>query len=449
MINKFNHNHNKAVILPRLYNFDNLPKFPRVTVHLRVEDQGNSTLIINGNHILHLNSTATVMAFYYLNNYSEKEALQDIYRLYRQKYSVLKEDYRALINTIESILYNGSVCFCEIQNVDAVYPFQHFPSAPYRMDLALTYACNNNCYHCYNEPGRSVHSLSLTQWKEVLDKLIEIGIPHVVFTGGEPTLFKGLSELLAYAKKIGIITGLNTNGRRLSDTLFVQELVDAGLDHVQITFESAHPEIHNRIVQHPYAWDETNSGLINALAQKLFVMTNTTLLRENTPTLLDTLEYLANLGVPTVGINALIYSGRGKAVDNSLSENELFPILEAAQAFTQKSGQKLIWYTPTAYCHFDPMSLELGIKGCTAALYNMCVEPNGDVLPCQSYYQAVGNILTHNWNDIWNNPLCISLRNRTYLNEECKSCILQKECGGGCPLAPVHPKPEQIYRMLI
>jgi len=40
------------------------------------------------------------------------------------------------------------------------------------------------------------------------------------------------------------------------------------------------------------------------------------------------------------------------------------------------------------------MSLDLGVKGCTAALYNMCVEPDGGVIPCQSYYHQLGNLLT-------------------------------------------------------
>ncbi|MGB9668827.1 MAG: radical SAM protein [Anaerolineales bacterium] len=447
--NLFNHNHHKLMIPAMLYHFGKLAKFPQVNVHLRVEKEGNSTLIINGNIVLHLNATATTMAYYYLNNFDEKNALKKLADHYHEKYPVLEKDYRQLINSIESILNNGHVCFCEIDNIDTEYPFQRIPTAPYRMDLALTYACNNDCYHCYNEPGRSLHSLSVIQWKDVIDKLLEIGIPHIVFTGGEPTLYNGLTELIAYASGKGLITGLNTNGRRLSDKQFVQSLVDAGLDHVQITLESAHPEIHNYIVHHPSAWEETNAGIINALTQNLFVMTNTTLLRENSSTLIDTLEYLSKLGVPTVGINALIFSGKGKAINNILSEDELFSLLEMAQEFVRNSGQKLIWYTPTAYCHFDPMSLDLGVKGCTAALYNMCIEPNGDVLPCQSYYSNVGNILKNNWNDIWEHPLCISLRNRAYLNDECKSCILQKECGGGCPLAPLQPNQPHIYRMPI
>jgi radical SAM protein with 4Fe4S-binding SPASM domain len=87
------------------------------------------------------------------------------------------------------------------------------------------------------------------------------------------------------------------------------------------------------------------------------------------------------------------------------------------------------------------MSLQLGVKGCTAALYNMCIEPDGKVLPCQSYYTPVGDIRTDTWHDIWNNPLCISLRERQGLPEECNTCMLLPECGGGCPLErQVQPK---------
>ncbi len=444
----FKHSPPESDPSPGLYHYNNIPGFPQVIVHLRIENPENSTLIINGNTVLHLNSTATRMVYYYLNPMSEEEALKKLSRNFRIKYTVLKQDYQQFISSIESVLSNGYACFCDFQDLNPEYPFQNIPIAPYRMDLALTYLCNNHCYHCYNDPDRSFSPLNISQWKEVLDKMVEIGIPHIVFTGGEPTLYPGLEELISYATDKGLITGLNTNGRRLNDNSFVQRLIDSGLDHVQITLESFHSDIHNRIVQNQSAWQETIAGLKNALAKNLFVMTNTTLLRDNTPTLIDTLEYLAELGVPTVGINALIYSGRGKRVENALSDDEVSPILKMAQDYVRGSGQKLIWYTPTAYCHFDPMSLNLGIKGCTAAFYNMCIEPNGSVIPCQSYYISVGNILMDDWNKIWNHPLCNSLRSRSYMNDECKSCILQKECGGGCPLSPIQADRQLVYRML-
>jgi radical SAM protein with 4Fe4S-binding SPASM domain len=254
-------------------------------------------------------------------------------------------------------------------------------------------------------------------WKIILGRLWDLGIPHIVFTGGEPTLRDDLPELIAHAESLGQITGLNTNGRRLADPSYVATLVDAGLDHVQVTVESSDSGIHQ-----------------NALASPLFVMTNTTMLRTNVDTLSDTLDFLAKLGVPTVGLNALIYSGRGLTVGSGLRERELRSVLDMAVAKTDLSGQRLIWYTPTQYCEFDPTQHNLGVKGCTAALYSMCVEPNGDVLPCQSYYQALGNILVDPWEHIWDHDLSVSLRDRRDLPDKCGGCTLLPACGGGCPL---------------
>jgi radical SAM protein with 4Fe4S-binding SPASM domain len=266
-----------------------------------------------------------------------------------------------------------------------------------------------------------------------------VGIPHVVFTGGEPTLRDDLPELVAYAEQNGQITGLNTNARRLSDEKYLHSLVEAGLDHVQITLESHAPEIHDAMVRRKGAWSQTVQGLKNALSSRLFVMTNTTLLQDNSPYLEQTLDFLGKLGVPTLGLNALIYSGRGLTVGKGLPEDALPPLLELAQAKTLFYGQRLIWYTPTQYCNFDPMQLDLGVKGCTAALYNMCIEPNGDVLPCQSYYQPVGNMLHNGWNSIWNHELSTRLRERQGLPEKCHACVLLAECGGGCPLMNGEP----------
>ncbi len=83
---------------------------------------------------------------------------------------------------------------------------------------------------------------------------------------------------------------------------------------MQITLELHDPAIHDAMVCARGAWKQTVAGVQNALASPLFVMTNTTMLRCNAPSLSQTLEFLAELGVPTIGLNALIYSGRGALV---------------------------------------------------------------------------------------------------------------------------------------
>jgi radical SAM protein with 4Fe4S-binding SPASM domain len=303
------------------------------------------------------------------------------------------------------------------------------------MDLAITYRCNNDCAHCYNARERNFPELHTENWKHILDQLWALGVPHIVFTGGEATLRNDLPELIAHAESNGQITGLNTNARRLADEKYVQKLMDAGLDHVQVTVESCDEQIHDEMMRAKGAFKQTIQGLKNVLATRLYVMTNTTMLRTNVHKIPNTLDFLAELGVPTIGLNALIYSGRGQTVGTGLPEKDLPPLLDLARQKTDARGQRLIWYTPTQYCHFDPMQLELGVKGCTAALYNMCVEPDGKVIPCQSYYQPLGSLLEDSWESIWNHELAVSLRERRFAPAKCAGCALFAECGGGCPLS--------------
>ena len=332
---------------------------------------------------------------------------------------------------LDELLRPDGACPVHELGLETIMPFSPRPSAPYRLDLALTYHCNNDCGHCYNVAGRNLNELSTADWKRVLDRAWELGIPHIIFTGGEPTLRADLPELIRYAESLGQITGLNTNGRRLADTHYVDDLVLAGLDHVQVTLESCDANIHDQMVGTGGAFPQTVRGIRNALASSLYVMTNTTMLQTNVHSIPATLDFLAQIGVPTVGLNALIHSGRGALAGTGLPESELAPLLDVARGKTAVNGQRLVWYTPTQYCSFDPVSFGLGAKGCTAALYNMCVEPDGAVLPCQSYYRPLGNLLTDEWDSIWNHELAVRLRERQRLPEKCGGCFLLNECGGG------------------
>ncbi len=424
---------------PGLHHYDRQAPGERSRVHLRIDSDGSGLLLVNANRVVHLNPTAAFLAYLALEGTPVEQAVKRLRQHYAVPSGQALADYTQIQNQISELVRPDGACPIHELDLEVRTPFSARPSAPYRMDLAITYHCNNDCAHCYNARARTFPGLTTAEWREILDRTWALGIPHVVFTGGEPTLHPDLPELIAHAERNGQITGLNTNARRLADPRFVERLVAAGLDHVQITLESHDAAIHDHMVRAPGAWQQTVRGLRNVLETPLYVMTNTTMLRDNAPTLAQTLEFLAAAGVPTIGLNALIYAGAGASVGTGLSETELPPLLELARAHCAAHDQRLIWYTPTQYCHFDPMQLELGVKGCTAALYNMCVEPNGDVLPCQSYYQPLGNLLTDAWDSIWNHELSVSLRQRSYVDEKCTGCVLLAECGGGCPLHPGSP----------
>jgi radical SAM protein with 4Fe4S-binding SPASM domain len=423
----------------KLYHYVKENEQEKSRIHLRVDPDGSGTLIVNANRVMHLNPTAALMAHLLLEEKSEQEILTSITRHYRVKSTQARSDLSAFRLQLSELIRPDGVCAIHELDLETVMPFSDRPSAPYRMDLAITYRCNNDCAHCYNARARNFPELHTENWKHILDQLWALGMPHIVFTGGEATLRNDLPELIAHAESNGQITGLNTNARRLADAKYVQKLVDAGLDHVQITVESCDEQIHDEMMRAKGAFKQTIRGLKNVLDTRLYVMTNTTMLRTNVHRIPDTLDFLAQIGVPTIGLNALIYAGQGLTVGTGLRERELQPILDMAVQKTSEHNQRLIWYTPTQYCNFDPTQSNLGVKGCTASLYSMCIESNGNVLPCQSYYHPLGNMLTDPWDSIWNHKLSVQLRERHGLPAKCAGCPVVSECGGGCPLQfPIH-----------
>ncbi|MBN1485955.1 MAG: PqqD family protein, partial [Chloroflexia bacterium] len=116
----------------------------RVRLHLRVEADGRGLLLINAARVLHLNQTAVEYARLILEQASEDEAVRTVTRRYRVDPQVARSDYRRLLEQIETLIDpDQTVCPIHGLNLERVDPFSQSLSAPYRMDLALTYRCQN------------------------------------------------------------------------------------------------------------------------------------------------------------------------------------------------------------------------------------------------------------------------------------------------------------------
>ncbi|MBU4240283.1 MAG: radical SAM protein, partial [Actinobacteria bacterium] len=186
---------------------------------------------------------------------------------------------------------------------------------------------------------------------------------------------------------------------------------------------------------YPGAFAQTVEGIKAAVESPVYVITNTTITSLNRDTVVETVDYLHGLGLESIAMNGVIYTGGASEGDLGVPEEEMADIIIDARDRAFSLGMRFIWYTPTRYCQLDPVALGLGPKQCTAAKYNMCVEPNGDVIPCQSYYHPVGNLMDDRWEDIWEAPLCRSIREREFAGEECRACDTFAICGAGCPLS--------------
>src|SRR5690606_36267868 len=135
--------------------------------------------------------------------------------------------------------------------------------------------------------------------------------------------------LIEYAQKRELVSGLVTNGRKLKDKTYLQSLIDAGLDHTQITVESHNPQIHDKITDAAGSWYETIEGLRNAIDTPIYTISNTTLNQYNVEDIEQTIYFLYGLGLKQFACNSLIYSGKAPEVAKTFALNEarLEPIL--------------------------------------------------------------------------------------------------------------------------
>ena len=301
-------------------------------------------------------------------------------------------------------------------------------TAPHRMDLMVSamtrggaWHCNQKCLHCYaaGQPLSDTPELTTAQWKEILTKLRAANVPQVTFTGGEPTLRADLVELVDAAQ--WFVTRLNTNGRLLTPEL-CRRLYDASLDSVQVTLYSHDPAIHNALVG-AEGFDDTVAGIRNAVAAGLSVSVNTPLCSLNTD-YAATVRFVHELGVRYVTCSGLIPSGSAEGAESRatrLTEEQLTDVLRRAVTAAEELEMEMDFTSPGWLKEETLRSLGLTlVPSCGACLSNMAIAPDGGVIPCQSWLssQPRGNMLTDDWDKIWQSQRCAAIRAKSAKMEQ-------------------------------
>jgi MoaA/NifB/PqqE/SkfB family radical SAM enzyme len=367
-------------------------------LHLRLEKDGRGLLVVNAATILHLNQTAAEYARLLVKGLDEDAVVRAITARYGVGPAQARADYRQLCDQILTLATATDVAPDYYLDTEQAAPFSAASTAPYRADIALTYRVDESGALDPEARRRVDRELSTAEWREVLRRLWDAGVPHVVFTGGEPTLREDLIQLILHAEELGQVTGLLTDGHRLRDVAFLDALLQAGLDHLQITLAAHRPEVHDGLVGRPGAWEAAVAGLRHALAADIHVVVGLVVRAENAATAVETVRFLAGLGVRAVALSSPLRSASPE------EQAHLQAALEAAQEAARAAGLDLIWDLAAPYSRVHPVELEAGLAPQQAARQHLYLEPDGDALPAQGYNVVLGNILRDPWAKIWTNP---------------------------------------------
>lgn len=351
------------------------PTFP-YRLHLRVEENGNGILILNAATVIHLNHTACEYAYHLIQNTSFEEVSRDIARRYQIHPMQIKQDFSAFKEKLMALLASPDLDPVTVLGIDRDEVGSAHLSAPLRLDCALTYRTPEEQYAASVPLERVRGELLQNEWQQILEKAWNAGIPHVVFTGGEPTLRPDLPDLIAYAEKLGLVTGLLTNGLRFSEPEYRRQIMQAGLDHIMVVYD-------------PNS-EQAAEALRDLLNDDIFVTVHLTITEENAAQINSILQHLSAMGVQSVSL--------------SIAAAELKPSLAQARDTAAFAGMALQWDLPVPYSRMNPVRLELEEVNPVpdgAGSTWLYVEPDGDVLPAQGIQELLGNLATDPWDKIW------------------------------------------------
>lgn len=345
-------------------------------VHLRLRPDGSGILILNASTVLQLNATAAEYAYHFIRGTEPDEAVKQIASRYRVSKDIAKTDYQDFMDKIETLISTPDLDPVSFLDFERAAPHSADLTSPLRLDCALTYRLREDSNAEYAPTKRVDRELTTDEWRMILDKAWQAGIPHITFTGGEATLRDDLPDLIAHAEKNGQVCGLLTDGLRLIDKYYLDLLLQTGLDHLLFLLQPDN--------------DKSWAALEKLMAEDIFVTVHLTLNQDNITTVEEVLERLAKLDVKSLSLTS--------------SDDSLRDTYDALRDKAAGLGLTLKFDLAVPYSASNPVVYEaqentIPEGAGKAWLY---VEPDGDVLPSQGNSDKVlGNLLRDEWKQIY------------------------------------------------
>ncbi|HAR04239.1 pyrroloquinoline quinone biosynthesis protein PqqE [Stutzerimonas stutzeri] len=312
------------------------------------------------------------------------------------------------------------------------------PGPPLWLLAELTYRCPLQCPYCSNplDFARSHDELSTAEWIEVFRQAREMGAAQLGFSGGEPLVRQDLAELIAAARGLGYYTNLITSGIGLTEEK-IASFADAGLDHIQISFQAADEEVNNLLAGSQKAFAH-KLEMARAVKKHGYPMVlNFVTHRHNIDNIDQIIRLCIELEADFVELATCQFYGWAELNRAGLlpSKDQLVRAERITNEWRDKLAAenhpcKLIFVTPDYY--------EERPKACMNGWGNLFLDitPDGTALPCHSARQlpvTFPNVREHSIEYIWRDSFGFNrFRGYDWMPEPCRSCDEKERDFGGC-----------------
>lgn len=308
--------------------------------------------------------------------------------------------------------------------------------------VRLTKACNLRCPHCYANGGLPLEKeLSFEELKKVIDEIAELGALHVFYTGGEPFTRKDLEKILRYNDKRGLGILLSTNAQLVTEEK-LEKLKDLNFKLFQVSLDG--PRTIHDSIRGNGVWENATKKI--KLARKILgknIGVGTVMMKKNFPYLGKILEDAADNGADIFALMFLIISGRATESLNPTPKEYLKALHELFGEYQKQNKRIKFAINTTIPPALVPASWRKKGLHWTFAMcsfpYCLGVESNGDVAPCDGFFNfpemILGNVRKDSIKDIWrNSKLLKEIRaiKPSELKGVCSRCKYRDYCAGGC-----------------
>ncbi len=327
-------------------------------------------------------------------------------------------------------------------------PVMNNSKPPVYAQIELTYSCTMKCPGCsnpvrYDDGGLEAkvipkEKIKPETIKKVVKKLAEAGILHITFTGGEPLVFEeGLFAGLEAAREERIKCDMNSTLSIMTEDT-AKRLNDFGVVSVLTSIASHIPEVHNRKMgrkdDNPFEKTVKGIRLLQKFAPNISISSNMVLANDNYEHIYHLGMFLSYLEVNSMTVTPLTPSRTGINAQLPLvpSDQMMLEALYALRRVEDDFGLRTRLLQGTAQCFLHPHILlrKYMEAGCDAGKGYIAVDPFGNISPCTQISDKYGNILTDNFEAIWNKMK--AYRNNEFVPELCAPCDFKENCGGGC-----------------
>lgn len=325
----------------------------------------------------------------------------------------------------------------------------------------LTDRCNLACTHCYSRSGLgrdTGNELSTPEALALIDDFSTMGIPLILFSGGEPLLREDIWVLAHHAREKGIKMALSTNGTLITADI-ARKIRESGIEYAGISLDGATPATHDRFRNSPGAFERSIAAFSHCREAGVRCGVRITLTQENCNELDALVDRAKAIGAGRFCLYWLVPTGRGMDAYDQLqlgpdAVTDALDLLYHKARETDAGAMEFLTVDSPQDCIHLLQSMERDRSpdlcdarsliassngGCSAGDHVANIDPQGNVYPCQfarSPEFLVGNVRETPFSELWadgSNPVLARFRKKPVpLTGLCGSCRHRELCGGGC-----------------